>query len=148
MKSFFQEKARSEILKRLNRINPDSSAHWGTMNASQMICHLSDQLRMGLGDIATAPPAGPFRHWPINWIMISLVPWPKGKAQAPKEAFTNPPETWNEDINKLEKLAHRFGESDRKQEWPLHPLFGKMTGDMWGRLSYRHFDHHLRQFGE
>ena len=28
----------------------------------------------------------------------------------------------------------------------LHPLFGQMTRTEWGRLVYRHFDHHLRQF--
>jgi hypothetical protein len=28
-----------------------------------------------------------------------------------------------------------------------HQFFGKLTPDEWGRLMYKHLDHHLRQFG-
>ena len=24
---------------------------------------------------------------------------------------------------------------------------GRLSGEQWGRLIYKHFDHHLRQFG-
>jgi hypothetical protein len=29
----------------------------------------------------------------------------------------------------------------------VHPMFGKMTADQWGRSMWKHLDHHLRQFG-
>jgi hypothetical protein len=28
-----------------------------------------------------------------------------------------------------------------------HTFFGRLNGDEWGRLMYKHLDHHLRQFG-
>jgi hypothetical protein len=28
-----------------------------------------------------------------------------------------------------------------------HPMFGRMSGRLWSQLTYRHFDHHLTQFG-
>ncbi len=28
-----------------------------------------------------------------------------------------------------------------------HPFFGKMSGNEWAVLAYKHLDHHLRQFG-
>ena len=28
-----------------------------------------------------------------------------------------------------------------------HSFFGRLSGDEWGRLMYKHLDHHLRQFG-
>lgn len=28
-----------------------------------------------------------------------------------------------------------------------HSFFGKFTPDEWARLQWKHFDHHLRQFG-
>jgi hypothetical protein len=28
-----------------------------------------------------------------------------------------------------------------------HSFFGRLTPDEWGVLSYKHLDHHLRQFG-
>jgi hypothetical protein len=34
-----------------------------------------------------------------------------------------------------------------KTEGMVHPFFGRLSGDQWGRLTYKHLDHHLRQFG-
>jgi hypothetical protein len=34
-----------------------------------------------------------------------------------------------------------------KTEGLVHPFFGRLSGDEWGRLIYKHLDHHLRQFG-
>ena len=35
----------------------------------------------------------------------------------------------------------------REGEGPAHPLFGPMTWREWGVATYKHTDHHLRQFG-
>jgi len=29
----------------------------------------------------------------------------------------------------------------------IHSFFGRFIGGEWGRLTYKHLDHHLRQFG-
>jgi hypothetical protein len=29
----------------------------------------------------------------------------------------------------------------------IHSFFGRFSGGEWGRLTYKHLDHHLRQFG-
>jgi hypothetical protein len=31
--------------------------------------------------------------------------------------------------------------------WNPHPSFGALPNWEWGRLMYRHIDHHFRQFG-
>jgi len=49
---------------------------------------------------------------------------------------------------RLVELINRFvarGEIAAGKE--THPFFGKMTGQEWGELMYKHLDHHLRQFG-
>ncbi|MDZ4803510.1 MAG: DUF1569 domain-containing protein [Candidatus Eisenbacteria bacterium] len=28
-----------------------------------------------------------------------------------------------------------------------NPIFGNLSVDEWGKLSWKHLDHHLRQFG-
>ncbi|MBK9525384.1 MAG: DUF1569 domain-containing protein [Bacteroidetes bacterium] len=28
-----------------------------------------------------------------------------------------------------------------------HPYFGKLSSREWGRITYLHLDHHLKQFG-
>ncbi len=34
-----------------------------------------------------------------------------------------------------------------QSEWPLHPVFGKFTKEQYGKMNYKHLDHHLTQFG-
>ena len=51
MKTLFDAKVHVEILERFGGVSPDRRPLWGRMNASRMVAHLSDQLRMGLGDI-------------------------------------------------------------------------------------------------
>jgi hypothetical protein len=45
-------------------------------------------------------------------------------------------------------LIDRFaaGGSERCTPHP-HSFFGRLTGDEWSILMYKHLDHHLRQFG-
>lgn len=137
---------REKILQRLRLLTPQASRRWGTMNVEQMLCHISDQLRMGLGDIPPEKPAGLLRFWPLNTLAIHFAPWPKG-APSPSEAFTAQSQHWDQDLGNLESLIDRFGKKDPDAIWPTHSIFGKMSGKDWGVLSYRHLDHHFRQFG-
>ena len=38
-------------------------------------------------------------------------------------------------------------EKEGEEDWPVSPVFGKLTRKDYGVLSYRHLDHHLTQFG-
>ena len=42
--------ARAELIARLRRVTPTTTPAWGTLTAPRMVCHLSDQLRVALGD--------------------------------------------------------------------------------------------------
>src|SRR6266536_2217373 len=44
-----------ELLRRLGGIGPASQRRWGKMTAPEMICHLSDALRVGLGERQAKP---------------------------------------------------------------------------------------------
>ncbi len=46
---------------------------------------------------------------------------------------------------RLAELLERWGTGTRMAA--THPFFGSMTRSSWGVLGYKHFDHHLRQFG-
>ena len=146
MKSFWNESDRREILERLRRIDPETPPMWGKMTADKIVCHLGDQLRLAYAEIPAEKPRGALRFWPINALIIRVLPWPKG-APTPQESWTTAPKAWQEDLRTLEALVEEFGRKPREGPWPDHGLFGKMSGSLWGILSYRHFDHHLRQFG-
>ena len=146
MKSFWNEQDRSEILERLQSLRPETPPIWGENSASQIVCHLCDQLRIAYAEIPTEKARGPLRFWPINALVVSVLPWPKG-APTPHEAWTTAPKSWDEDLRTSAQLIEAFARKNRNGRWPDHPLFGRMSGSRWGVLSYRHFDHHLRQFG-
>ncbi len=117
------------------------------MTAPQMLAHLCDQMRHTLGDRPVAPRSGPRRLPLVKHLVIYLLPWPKGKIKGPEEAFVTPPGDWDEDLAMLEILVERFVKAGSRAEWPPHALFGRLSRRTWGRFCYRHFDHHLRQFG-
>lgn len=146
MKSIFQEQDRREILDRVKALTPDNPQRWGKMTISQMLAHVGDQLRMALGDIEVGAPRGPLRFPPLKTLVIYWIPWPEGRAQAPREAFTTKPEAWEQDKQAVVELIRRIVEHHPEGAWPIHPQFGKMSREAWGVLSYRHLDHHLRQF--
>jgi hypothetical protein len=78
------------------------------METSQVLAHLADALRMALGDIPTKQQGWLMSTALMRYLVIHKLPWPKGKAQAPPEAFTTSPLTWEEDRAALLRLIERF----------------------------------------
>ena len=146
MRTLWEADARADILTRIRGLPAEGRPRWGKMNAPKMLAHIADQIRMGLGDIPARRGAGWLSVWPFNYLMIHVVPWPHG-AKGPFEAFTTKPASWDSDKKALEALIDRFCEKQQQQTWPEHPLFGKLSGNDWAALSYKHLSHHLRQFG-
>jgi len=57
MASMFDDNVRAAFESRIRLLRPDSRRRWGRMNAKQMVCHISDHLRISLGDIPAKPAA-------------------------------------------------------------------------------------------
>ncbi|MEQ8330402.1 MAG: DUF1569 domain-containing protein [Longimicrobiales bacterium] len=147
MRSVRDPQARQALIARVRQLSPDRQRRWGRMEVGQMVAHVSDQLRMAVGEVGIQAVRGPFRFRPMRYLIVHLLPWPKGRAKAPPEAFTTSPTTLDADCRTLVALIERFAATPPEQLAPLHPLFGRMTSRDWDVLSYRHLDHHLRQFG-
>jgi hypothetical protein len=145
--TLFAEADRRSVVERLSRLTPESQRRWGTMTVGRAVAHMADQLRMALGDLRCRPPQGPFRHGPTRFLVIHLLPWPKGRAKGPGEAFKTVPTDLASDIGQLADLIERFAKQQPDAIWQAHPMFGALTRRDWGVLAYRHLDHHLTQFG-
>ena len=51
------------------------------------------------------------------------------------------------DRTRLTELIARFVERGPAEAGKApHAFFGKLSGDQWGALMYKHIDHHLQQF--
>ncbi|RMD63547.1 DUF1569 domain-containing protein [Candidatus Parcubacteria bacterium] len=145
MQHIFRPEVCEQLQVRIRHLRPETPVRWGRSNAHQIVCHLSDQVRLALGEIPGAPASGALSRWPLNKLLIHVLPWPKG-APTPKEAWSSKPGDWQADVDTLSRLLEQLAQA-KADAWPAHPLFGKMSGRDWARLTYRHFDHHLRQFG-
>ncbi len=144
----FDSATRESLIRRIRALTPDTPRAWGKMTAPQMIAHLSDQMRLTLGD-STAEPIRDFRSWPgVKYLAIHVIPWPKGRVVGPAAAFVTKPAEWTNDVNNLIALVERFGALGPSAPWGPHVIFGPMSSRDWGVFCHKHFDHHLRQFGQ
>lgn len=134
------------MLGRIDRVSGGAKARWGKMNAEQMLGHLVESVRMGIGELSVRSKKLPIRYFPLKQLIVYWLPFPKGSPTAPELL---PKETGTADRSKgeLARLLRLFAERANETQWPEHPAFGKLTTQAWGVLTYRHFDHHLRQFG-
>jgi hypothetical protein len=146
MKSIWNAPARQELRERLARLTPANDRRWGTMSAPQMLAHLVDAMRMAVGEMQIPSRKLPLRFTPIRQLVIYCLPFPKGAPTAP-QLVSRPPGDWPSECATLLGLIDRFAERERDGGWPEHPAFGKLTGGDWGVLTYRHIDHHFKQFG-
>ncbi len=146
-RSLFDGSNRRGIVNRLLGLERDTKPRWGRMGPPQMVAHLTDQMRHCLREVPVEPRPGVLRWPPVRLASIYLVPWPKGRIQAPPEALSTEPEVWEDDVRQLVALVERFAERGPDADWPEHALFGRMTGRDWGVFVHKHFDYHLRQFG-
>ena len=148
MKNIFNESDYTEIRLRIEKLSHENLRSWGSMNIEEMIIHCTVQLKLALGEISFKQ-QGPsvMRSRLGKWILFSAIPWPKGVV-TPNEmnreiATFSPTEFEYEKTTLLNYI-----ESVKKaKELKAHPFFGELKRKEWGRVIYKHLDHHLKQFG-
>ena len=147
MHTLFDCACRTDVLARLEGVHPEARPRWGRMSAPQMVVHLGDQMRMTLGTARWTRMPGFVRYPGYKQAALYWLPWPKGGIQGPPEAFLTAPTDWDTDRAALVQLVERLAVRGPEGSWPDHSHFGSLSGRQWGVFCYRHFDHHLRQFG-
>jgi hypothetical protein len=140
-----------DFVERLERVTPDSPRVWGKMTPHQMICHLNDSFKVGMGERSATNACTPLSRTLVKWISLyTPLPWPKDIRTMPevdqRVGGTAPVEFWR-DRDALVRTMTRFTAPEVDFEWSTHPLFGRMSPAAWRRWGYLHLDHHLRQFG-
>jgi hypothetical protein len=117
------------------------------MDAKAMLGHLRQSALMALGELPVACKSKRvFQVFPIKHLILHVVPFPKGAPTAPE--LLVPVEGDVDAIrSELVSLIDRIGAGPREGDGPVHPLFGRLSFEEWGVATYKHTDHHLRQFG-
>ena len=146
MKSIFSEEAHTEIKSRLNQLDENSQPLWGKMSVGQMAHHCQYPLHIILEkETYNLKP-----NWLMNLFfkksMYSDKPWRKNLPTVPRFKASDPKD-WTEEQSKLIALLDELHSHKDRETWQPHPTFGELSKEQWGKMQYKHLDHHLRQFG-
>jgi len=147
MRSILTASDRAEINRRLRSLSAVSVRQWGSMDVVEMLRHLRLSARMTLGDLPV-PSSNKrvFQLFPLKHLILYVLPFPKGAPTAP-ELKPSDGEGFEAEQAALLELLERIGTGPGEGAGPAHPLFGPLTRREWGVLTYKHVDHHLKQFG-
>lgn len=144
--TIWDPKTRQAILARFARLEPDARPAWGKMSAGQMLRHCTAALDMLTGRLKVAPKPGPFRNPLLRYLIIRVLPWPKGAPTAPELIMPEYRGDWRVDSENLGKSLSEVVEKGKGGRLEDHPAFGSLDQETAGLLIWRHLDHHLRQF--
>lgn len=148
MKSLFSTDVKEEILKRMGQLSPESQPAWGSMDVAQMLKHVKTTMKVASGETSLSPPPWYFKlAIPFyRSLLYNDKPWKQNIRTArelrmtKKEDFLLERQELSETIDDFLKLPFPGGKLK-------HPIFGWFTKEQWGKMQYKHLDHHFRQFG-
>jgi hypothetical protein len=147
MGSILNEDDRAEIDRRVRSLSASSTAQWGSMDVAAMLQHLRLSALMALGELSVpSVNKRPLQVFPLKHLLLYVVPFPKGAPTAP-ELKPKVATSFEEERAALLELMERIGTGSRDGAGPDHPLFGPLSWREWGVATYKHTNHHLKQFG-
>lgn len=149
MDSLFNSESQQTVINRINNLNENSQAIWGKMNVGQMLSHCQKPLEVANGSLTLNSKIGFPKKLLFKLfkpVMYNDKPWQKNLGTVREFKITDT----NEFTLEKEKLIEVVNEFSKKRDatnWPVHPFFGTFNTEQWGKMQYKHLDHHLTQFG-
>jgi len=118
------------------------------MSVDQMLVHGQRPLQVAFGELKLKRTFIGFLFGSIaKKKLTSDEPW---KKNLPTDKNFIVKEHYNVDGEKksLIRLVQRFGQAGPNEiSKEPHPFFGQLTSQEWDTLTWKHLDHHLKQFG-
>ncbi|QFF97839.1 DUF1569 domain-containing protein [Psychrobacillus glaciei] len=147
MKNIFNHIDTVELLKRIDKLSPNSQPQWGKMNVAQMLAHCSSFQDIAMGN--SFPP----RSWLgiivgrfAKKIMYNDKTLPHNLSTIPTILIADDREFDIEKEKLKQKIITFQNNGPEKCTTHPHPFFGKLTSEQWGIGIYKHLDHHFKQF--
>ena len=148
MKNLFEQETVDEVIARIDKLQPASERQWGKMDVAQMMAHCSATMdmasgRLNLPRIFIGRILGPL----VKPIYTNEKPFSRNSPTDKKLVVADQRDFAREQEQlKLKVRQFHEGGAAKCTRHP-HPFFGVLTPEAWARGSYKHLDHHLRQFG-
>ena len=149
MENKFNQSDIESFIKRIDKINAQSAAKWGKMDAYQMLKHCTESELVNLGEkkIKRLFIGRIFGKMVLKSIIKEGSENKKNSKTHPSLIITGKGDV-EEQKNKWISKLREYSVTDHQQLIDrAHPFFGKMSLDEWEKFIYKHTDHHLRQFG-
>ena len=138
-----------DCLERIDRLRPETIPQWGSMDAAQMLSHCAEvqEVSNGSKELRDTPLMIKLFKGVIRKMVLSDKPYPKSTRTHP-QYIQRSQKDFEAEKQRLVASLDVFRKMDSAAaESSAHPLFGKLTLEEKGFLTYRHLDHHLTQFG-
>jgi len=148
MNNLYSQKDVEGILERLENLTPNAQRQWGKMNVGQMLAHVNISLETAMG-----------RNFPKRMFVGRIIggfmkqtflndkPMTKNSPTDKNYIFTDIRNFDQEKAKAIELVKTFHNDGPNKCSKHPHSFFGKFTPEEWAILQWKHFDHHLRQFG-
>ncbi|HXC16982.1 MAG TPA: DUF1569 domain-containing protein [Holophagaceae bacterium] len=149
MKNLFESGRAEELKARAALLMPDSPRLWGRMSVAQAMAHCAAGMEMATGDLLV--PRVLIGRLIGGFVKPKVLgddePFRRGSPTAKKLVIADERELDKERV-RLCALIDRFATAGPAgcTQHP-HSFFGPLTPEEWAILTYKHLDHHLRQFG-
>lgn len=148
MNSLFDPKTTQEIQQRIESLRMDSPRMWGKMDVAQMMAHCSAGLEAATG---ITHPTQTFLGKVLGSFMRGILtndkPMGKDLPTHPTFMMVDAKEFENEKNRMITLLKHFSAGGEMGVTKSPHPFFGNITPTQWSSGTWKHLDHHLRQFG-
>lgn len=149
MQDIFDINTITAFKRRINKLNANSKAQWGKMNAYQMLKHCSENEKMNLGQVKYERLfiGKLFGKMALKKMVKDDQPIGKKSPTHPKFVITGQGD-FSAQKEELISLIEQYPTKNQSElEGFVHPFYGKMTLKELNIDIYKHLDHHLRQFG-
>jgi hypothetical protein len=136
-----------ESLRRIEALEERTVPVWGSMSPAQMLAHCAEVQEVQNGSRELVGTPFPLRLMArlVRRAVVSEKPYPRGLRTHPQYLQTDDRD-FDVEKRRLLRALEAFREAEHGPP-ARHPLFGMLNRQERGWSSYKHLDHHLRQFG-
>jgi hypothetical protein len=148
MGNIFIEADKDEIINRIDELHPNSKPMWGKMSVAQMLAHCIIPTKISSGELESRQTfLGKLFGNMAKKQLLYREQMNKGLPTAPGFVIKNEPDFYASQQGLKEAIQMLYATDKTELLHRKHPFFGKLSLEEWGVLNYKHYDHHLRQFG-
>lgn len=147
--SVFTPQTNTDLLARIEKLNPDTQPGWGKMNVAQMMAHCSVGYDITYGKIPVS--YNWFMRKMLGWFVKPTVvgdkPYKKNGQTAPVFIVGDERDFQAEKQRLIDNVNQVAADGEAFFEGKESASFGVMSAQEWSNQFWKHLDHHLRQFG-